>query len=126
LNKLEKAPVRWIVDDAIKFLKREIRRESLYEGIILDPPSFGRGSKGEVFKIEQDLLPLVEACKDLLSPNRRFLILSCHTPHISPLVLHNLMQQVLGKDRLKTGDMLLEDPDALSIPSGCYGIKIYG
>ena len=81
LNELEKAPIRWIVDDAIKFLKREIKRQSFYDGIILDPPTFGRGNKGEVFKIERDLLILLDLCKELLSEKKQFLILSCHTPH---------------------------------------------
>ncbi len=126
LNGLEKAPIRWIVDDVIKFLKREINRKSFYDGIILDPPTFGRGNKGEVFKIERDLLTLLELCNDLLSERRQFLILSCHTPLISPLVLQNIMEQVVGKDLLKTDEMLLSAPGAFSIPSGCYAIKTYG
>jgi 23S rRNA (cytosine1962-C5)-methyltransferase len=126
LNHLEKAPIRWIVDDAIKFLKREIKRKSFYDGIILDPPTFGRGNKGEVFKIERDLLVLMDLCKDLLSEKRQFLILSCHTPLISPIVLHNVMEQILEKDHLKTGEMVLNTAGGFSIPSGCYAIKTYG
>jgi len=126
LNQLEKAPIRWIVDDAIKFMKREIKRKSFYDGIILDPPTFGRGNKGEVFKIERDLLALLELCKELLSDRKRFLILSCHTPLISPLVLQNVVEQVLGKGQLKTGEMTLTPSDGFSIPSGCYAMKIYG
>src|SRR3989344_2704065 len=89
-NGLEKAPIRWIVDDAMKFLKREIKRGSRYEGILLDPPTFGRGSQGEVFKIEEGILPLLELCKAVLSTQPRFLVFSCHTPGLTPLVLQHL------------------------------------
>jgi 23S rRNA (cytosine1962-C5)-methyltransferase len=134
---LPEISVRWIVDDAIKFLKREVRRNSFYEGIILDPPTFGRGSKGEVFKIERDLLPLLELCQNVLSSKRRFVILSCHTPAISPLILQNTAGQIMGKDGLETGEMVLQGADALlaadhkdessplPIPTGSYAIKTY-
>jgi 23S rRNA (cytosine1962-C5)-methyltransferase len=126
LNGLSQAPIRWIVDDVIKFIKREIKRKSFYDGIILDPPTFGRGNKGEVFKIERDLLPLLQLCQQLLSETRRFLILSCHTPQISPIVIQNVMKQIVGEDRLKADEMVLSAPGALPIPSGCYAIKTYG
>lgn len=125
MNGLKDAPVRWIVDDAMKFLRREIKRESFYEGIILDPPTFGRGSKGEVFKIERDLLPLLELCRDVLSPNPRWIILSCHTSAFSPMVLQNICTQIFGKDHLETGEMTLHSESGFSIPSGSYAMKIY-
>ena len=124
LNGLEKAKIRWIVDDAIKFMRREVRRGSFYEGIILDPPTFGRGSKGEVFKIEESLGELLELCKALLSPKRKFLILSCHTPGFTPLVLQQTMSQILGSENLFTGELMLRSK-SFSIPSGCYVIKTY-
>ena len=119
LNGLEKAPIRWIVDDALKFLKREEKRGSLYEGIILDPPSFGRGSKGEVFKIEQEILPLLEHCRAVLSEKPRFLIFSCHTPGFTPIALEHLLGQIFGK-KAECGEMTLISPGALSIPSGSF------
>lgn len=120
LNKLEKAPIRWIVEDVKKFLAREQKRRSFYEGIILDPPTFGRGSKGEVFKIERDLLPLLSLCKEILSKEASFVILSCHTPGFTPLVLEQVMQQLFG-ERLEAGEMVLSGKNFI-IPSGSYCI----
>ncbi|MBF8263019.1 MAG: Methyltrans protein [Parachlamydiales bacterium] len=126
LNGLEKAPIRWIVDDAMKFLKREEKRKSFYDAIILDPPTFGRGNQGEVFKIERDIMPLLELCRAVLSNQPRFVILSCHTPLMSPLVLQNLVEQVFGPGQTKSAEMVLSAPNALSIPSGCFAMKTYG
>ena len=120
LNHLEKAPIRWIVDDAIKFLRREVRREVRYEGILLDPPTFGRGAQGEVFKIEQDIVPLLELCQSVLSKTPRFVALSCHTPGVTPLVLEHLARQVFPDTNIQTGEMCLTSEGALSIPSGSY------
>lgn len=120
LNGLEKAPIRWIVDDALKFLKREEKRNSFYEGIILDPPTFGRGAKGEIFKLEEEIIPLLELCKSLLSPKASFLIFSCHTPGFTPIVLEHLMRQTMKKGHIATGEMILHSPGALSIPSGSF------
>lgn len=119
LNQLEKAPIRWIVDDALKFLKREQKRGSRYEGIVLDPPTFGRGSRGQVFKIEEEIIGLLELCKAVLSDRPRFFIFSCHTPGFTPIVLEHLLFQIFGK-KAESGEMILESPDALSIPSGSF------
>ncbi|MCB1081795.1 MAG: class I SAM-dependent methyltransferase, partial [Chlamydiia bacterium] len=78
LNQLEKAPIRWIVDDAIKFLRREVKRKKTYDAVLLDPPSFGRGAQGQVFKIERDLPLLLALCKEVLKPNPAFVLLTCH------------------------------------------------
>lgn len=123
LNDLAAAPIRWIVDDAIKFLKREIRREVRYDGILLDPPTFGRGSSGEVFKIEEDLVPLLELCRSLLSSRPRFIVLSCHTPGVTPVALQNVVSQLFPGIKTETGEMMLTTKGALPIPSGSY-IKI--
>jgi 23S rRNA (cytosine1962-C5)-methyltransferase len=119
LNHLTKAPIRWIVDDAIKFLRREINRGVRYDGIILDPPTFGRGGKGEIFKIERDIIPLLELCRSLLSDQPKFIIFSCHTPGLTPIVLSHLFSQVF-KIPGDAGEMLLESTQSLSIPSGSY------
>lgn len=119
LNDLKGAPIRWIVDDALKFLRREVKRESRYSGIILDPPTFGRGGQGEVFKIEDEILPLLELCKSVLSERPKFVIFSCHTPGFTPIVLGHLLEQVFGR-KAEGGEMLLEDPSTFSIPSGAY------
>ena len=120
LNDLQKAPIRWIVDDALKFLKREKKRKSFYDGIVLDPPTFGRGSKGEFFKIERDVMPLLELCSGVLSKNPQFVIFSCHTPGFTPLCLQHLLRQTMPKGHIDTGEMALHSPGTISIPSGSF------
>ena len=125
LNGLSDAPVRWIVDDVQKFLKREQRRAELYDGIILDPPSFGRGSRQELFKIDTHLLDLLGICRAVLAPQPGFLFLSCHTPGYTPLVLEHLLSQGLAGlgGRIEAGEMILEgSKGALPVPSGTYAV----
>ena len=98
LNGLEEKPVRWIVDDVTKFLERELRRDRQYDLLILDPPSYGRGAKGEVFKIENDLPPLLSLLCKLMSPEPLGVLLSCHTPELTPISLHHLLQQQFGRN----------------------------
>lgn len=121
-SKLEDRPIRWLVDDALKYVEREVRREHTYHGIILDPPSFGRGPKGEVFKIENDLVPLLEACRTLLAPDALFLLYSCHTPGFTPLTLENqLLDVVASRDgSLESGEMMVTTQSGRSLPSGTY------
>ncbi|MBA3958277.1 MAG: class I SAM-dependent methyltransferase [Parachlamydiaceae bacterium] len=123
LNKLEHSPIRWIVDDVRKFLARELRREKRYDAIILDPPSFGRGSKGEIFKIEEALIELLQQCKALLTEKPLFVMLSCHTPGYTPVAMHHLMTQMMHdyKGNISSGEMVLTgDPHVLSLPSGTF------
>lgn len=122
LNGLEVAPIRWIVEDVKKFLARERKRGSRYEGIILDPPSFGRGSKGELFKIEDEIVNLLQDCRDLLSDNPLFLLFSCHTPGFSPLVMQHLLSQAMQgiEGTIDAGEMVLAGQGALEVPSGTY------
>lgn len=123
LNQLEGAPIRWIIEDVKKFLLRELKRESRYEGIILDPPSFGRGTKGEIFKIEEEIVPLLKSCRDLLSEKPLFMLFSCHTNGFSPLVMKHLMEQLMSgyKGNIKAGEMILEGSESIfSVPSGTF------
>ncbi|MEI6808011.1 MAG: class I SAM-dependent methyltransferase [bacterium] len=123
LSGLDKAQIRWIVDDVTKFLDRELRRQSRYDAIILDPPSFGRGKTGEFFKIEADLLPTLKRCAALLSREPLFILLSCHTPAFSPIVLENVLHQCMKthKGSIERGEMLLTGkPGTLAVPSGTY------
>lgn len=123
LNQLEKAPIRWIADDAIKFVKREVKRERKYQGIILDPPSFGRGSQGQVFKIEDDLLPLLRNSKELLAKDANYLLLTCHTPGYSPIVLKQLLQTVFGnKGTIKADEMWIDAKSKRKLPLGAYAL----
>lgn len=119
LNNLVGAPIRWIVDDVNKFLAREIKRGATYDGIILDPPTFGRGKSGEVFKIEKDLLPLLHSCQKLLSANPLFLLLTSHTPGLSPLVLEQVLESVF-QGQIDSGEILLGNGPYL--PSGTFAL----
>jgi len=118
LNGLEKAPIRWIVDDVLQFLKREVRRGRLYTGIILDPPTFGRGSRGEVFKIEKDLPEILRLAFSLLVKGPAFLILSSHTPGYTPLVLKHLLSQEVSHGTIEAGELVVPGP--LPLPAGTY------
>ena len=84
---LENAPIRWIVDDCVKFVEREIRRGNHYDGIIMDPPSYGRGPKGEIWKIETSIYPFVQLCTKLLSDNPLFFLINSYTTGLAPSVL---------------------------------------
>lgn len=121
-NGLQEAPIRWIIDDAMKFLAREQRRGVRYDGIILDPPSFGRGSKGEIFKLEDQLLELLSACKSVLSEKPLFVLFSCHTPGFSPIVMDHLLRGMMEEygGSIDVGEMTLTGNGALPLPSGVY------
>jgi 23S rRNA (cytosine1962-C5)-methyltransferase len=122
LNQLSLAPIRWIVDDVFRFLKREIKRGVRYDGIILDPPSFGRGSQGEMFKIEKDIHDLLHLCQQLLSERPLFLVFTTHTPGMTPIVMGHLLKQTLRglNGRMETGEMILSAENGLHIPSGSF------
>lgn len=122
LSKLHDAPIRWIVDDVMKFCQRELKRQNFYDAIVLDPPTFGRGAKNELFKIEELIVPLLELCKNLLSKNPLFIMLSCHTPGFTPQTLYNLLsQQFEGfSGTIESGEMLLSGKSHFPIPSGTF------
>ncbi len=121
INGLEEAPVRWIVDDVNKFLKREIRRKNRYDAIILDPPSFGRGAKGEVFKIEKDIQGILSDLAQLLSDRPLFILLTCHSPGFTPIAMGHLLTQFFDGGKVETGEMILEGGGgAFSLPSGSF------
>ena len=84
---LSEAPIRWLVDDCVKFVEREIRRGNHYDAIIMDPPSYGRGPKGEIWKIEEAIHPLIKLCVKLLSPNPLFFLINSYTTGLAPAVL---------------------------------------
>ncbi len=121
LNQLNEAPIRWIVDDVIKFLTRELKRGVFYDGIILDPPSFGRGAQGEVFKIERDLLEILDLCRKLLTPKPLFVILSSHTPGFTPLVMHHLLRQILHPmGQIAYAEMIIPSESGFDLPCGGF------
>ena len=121
LNGLEEHPIRWIVDDVNKFLQREIRRGRRYDGVLLDPPSFGRGKGGELYKIEHAMMETLRLVKGVLSEKPSFVYLTSHTPGFTPIVLENLLRQLLDKGRVEHGEMLLTGDDkAFPVPSGTW------
>lgn len=122
LNNLQAAPIRWITEDVQKFVDRESRRNHSYDAIILDPPTFGRGAKGEVFKIEEHINKLLETLLELLSQKPLFVLFSCHTPGFTPTVLSHLLNQSLKglNGSIDAGEMLLAGNNCYSIPSGSY------
>lgn len=95
---LEEAPIRWIVDDCVKFVEREIRRGRKYDGIIMDPPSYGRGPKGEIWKIEERIFPFIELCTQLLSDEPLFFLVNSYTTGLQPAVLSYMMNTALVKN----------------------------
>ncbi|HLB05637.1 MAG TPA: class I SAM-dependent methyltransferase [Thermodesulfobacteriota bacterium] len=122
LSGLDDRPIRWIVDDVAKFVQKEIRRGKTYDAIILDPPSFGRGAKGEIWKIEDDLIRLLAECKQVLSDKPLFVLLSCHSPGFTPLVLQNLLAEMMNdkSGALSCGEMVIPEISGRLLPSGAY------
>ena len=96
---VDETSVRWIVDDALKFVQREARRGNVYEGILMDPPSYGRGPGGEVWKLENELFGLVEACEKVLAPDALFMLINSYTTGLQPAVLNNMLTMTAAKSR---------------------------
>lgn len=124
LNGIAERQVRWIADDAVKFVARETKRGNTYDGIILDPPRFGRGSKGEVWKILEDLPRLLEAGVNILSPNASFLLVNAYTADISAVALGQLVASIT-KNRsgsVSFGELCLKESgtDGRLLPSGIF------
>lgn len=93
---LKDAPIRWLVDDCVKFVEREIRRGNHYDAIIMDPPSYGRGPKGEIWKIEESVYPLIQLCSHILTDNPLFFLINSYTTGLQPAVLSYMISTVLG------------------------------
>lgn len=125
-NKAIKTSIRWIVDDVNKFLQREINRNETYDGIVLDPPSFGRGPNGQLWKIESDIIPLLEKCKKLLSKKPSFILLSLHSHGFSDNTLERILQFVFGgKTDISTGEMTIVESTGRKISAGSYARLIF-
>ena len=127
LNGLTEHPIRWITDDAHKFLAREARRGRVYDAVIFDPPTFGRGANGETYKIERDLKTTIDLVKGVLSDTPLFVLFSSHTPGLSPVVAEHIIGQAFpSAARVETGEMLLEGgPDAFPCPSGVFARAVW-
>ena len=123
-SNLQDKPVRYIVDDVIKFVQREIRRGNSYDAIIMDPPSYGRGTSGEVWQFEENISDLVELCIKVLSNKPLFFLINSYTTGISPEVLSNLLKINLStyKGKITAGEIGLPMKSSnLVLPCGIYG-----
>ncbi len=124
-SNLQEKPVRYIVDDVVKFVNREIRRENKYDAIIMDPPSYGRGTNGEVWKFEDNICDLVELCSKVLSNNPLFFLINSYTTGISSTVLENILNLNIYKrygGNIENGEIGLPMTDSkLILPCGIYG-----
>lgn len=111
LSKLEDKPVRWICDDAMKFAAREVRRGVRYDGIVLDPPKFGRGPKNETWNLFDDLPPLMRICSELLTPGSSFLVLTAYAVRMSYLSLYELTRDALHAHggAIDAGELILRE-----------------
>ena len=120
---LRERPIRFLIDDVVKFVNREIRRGNKYDGIIMDPPSYGRGANGEVWKFEENISDLVELCTKVLSDKPLFFLINSYTTGISSTVLENILRMNISKKgKFSHGEVGLPMTDSkLILPCGIYG-----
>lgn len=118
-------PIRWLVDDCVKFVEREIRRGNKYDAIIMDPPSYGRGPKGEIWKIEDAIYPFIELTMDILSDNPLFYLVNSYTTGLQPAVLTYMLSMTIGKKyggKVESNEIGLPVKDTgLVLPCGASG-----
>ena len=119
------APIRWLVDDCVKFVEREIRRGNKYDAIIMDPPSYGRGPKGEIWKIEESIYPFLELTSQILAEEPLFVLLNSYTTGLQPAVLSYMMNTVFVKKfggKVEADEIGLPVKDTgLVLPCGASG-----
>lgn len=118
---LADAPIRWITEDAARFVQRELRRENRYDAIVLDPPSYGHGPKREVWKLSKDLAPLLQICRKLLTDKPAFFLLTCHTPEFSSDNLNQLIRQIgiaQEHNEIQSHPLFITATDGRRLPSG--------
>ncbi|MBO4601660.1 MAG: class I SAM-dependent methyltransferase [Salinivirgaceae bacterium] len=118
------APIRWIVDDCVKFVEREIRRGNHYDAIIMDPPSYGRGPKGEIWKIEDNIFPLIELCSQLMSDTPLFFLINSYTTGLQPAVLSYMISTAMKRfgGKVEASEVGLPvSSNGLVLPCGASG-----
>lgn len=120
LSGLSNKPIRWIADDALKFVKREERRGVKYDGIIMDPPKFGRGPKGEVWQFEKDVPELLECASKILSNNPILFLITAYTVPVSPISLGNLTNQILPESGIEYGELSIQDKQNQLLPTSIF------
>lgn len=126
LSGLQDKPVRYIIDDCKKFVQREIKRGRRYDAIIMDPPSYGRGPNGEMWKLESELYPLVELCSNVLSDNPLFFLINSYTTGLQPQVLKNILSLTLKNysGRTFAYEVGLPTEEGIILPCGASGIFV--
>jgi 23S rRNA (cytosine1962-C5)-methyltransferase len=114
--------IRWIVEDAMTFVKREVKRGNKYNGIILDPPAYGRGPNGEKWQLEDELNEMLKLCAELLEPKNSFLVINLYSLGFSALILENLMNQIFNfpKATQELGEIYLQDQKLRKLPLGTF------
>lgn len=117
--------IRYIVDDCKKFIEREIRRGNKYDAIIMDPPSYGRGPSGEMWKIEDNLYDFVELTKGVLSDNPLFVLINSYTTGLQAGVIANILELIFGKDGIEADEIGLPTEEGIVLPCGNSGFKIF-
>lgn len=118
--------IRFIVDDCQKFIEREIRRQNFYDAIIMDPPSYGRGPSGEMWKLEDNLCDFVELCKKVLSDKPLFVLINSYTTGLQPAVISNILKSVFGSENVQADEIgLPTKEDGIVLPCGATGVKIW-
>ncbi len=123
LSGLADRPIRWIAEDALRFCRREVKRGNRYDAVVLDPPSYGHGPKGEPWKIGEHLLPLLKLCGELSAESRAFVLVTCHSPGIGPAELAAyLAEGIFGHcgQPPRSGELFLETRDGRRLPSGVF------
>ena len=126
LSGLESRPIRYIVDDCAKFVEREIRRGKKYDAIIMDPPSYGRGPGGEMWKIEDNLCDFVNLCKGVLSENPLFVLINSYTTGLQPMVLKNILDITFDGGLTQAYEVGLKTMEGnVLLPCGASGVKIW-
>lgn len=123
LSGLDDAPIRWLIDDAAKFVAREGRRGRRYDGILLDPPKYGRGPAGEVWRLEEDLAPLIAGCRALLDADSRFLFLTVYAVRLSALAIRELVAQAFADlpGTVAAGELgVREEARGLALPTAMW------
>ena len=112
--------IRWVVEDALKFVKREVKRGNKYQGIILDPPAFGHGTNGEKWKLEDNINEMIKNVLELLDEKKHFLILNAYSLGLSSLILENMLSDY-AKNHLETGELFLQSKTGMKLPLGVFG-----
>jgi len=123
LSGLKDAPIRWIIEDVLVFLKREIKRGRRYDAIIMDPPSFGHGPKDELWKIEEHFLMLMKLCKEILSDKPLFVVINGYTAGYSPIAYQNNLIEMMKehKGNIEIGELVIEESDSERLlPCGIF------